>query len=115
MTDIASVVETYIASWNEGDESRRRSLVERTWTSDGTYVDPLMSGAGADGITAMIGAAREQFPGHRFELSFGPDAHNGRARFAWNLVGEAGTVASGVDFAVLAPDGRFEAVTGFLG
>jgi len=114
MTAIEEVIETYIASWNEGDAARRRSLVERTWVSGGTYVDPLMSGAGLDEITAMIGAAQEQFPGHRFELSFGPDAHNGRVRWAWNMVGADGPVAAGVDFATLAPDGRLDAVTGFL-
>ena len=33
----------------------------------------------------MIGAAQAQFPGHRFELAFGPDAHNDVVRFAWSL------------------------------
>ena len=114
MTDITTVVETYIASWNEGDAERRRQLVAQTWTEDGSYVDPLMAGRGADEIAAMIGAAQAQFPGHRFELSFGPDAHNGHVRFAWNLVGGDGPVAAGVDFATVAPDGRLDAVTGFL-
>src|ERR1700750_1679707 len=114
MTDIAAVVETYIASWNEGDAARRRSLVERTWADGGTSVDPLMSGAGVDEIAAMIGAAQAQFPGHRFELSFGPDAHNDRVRFAWRLVGDARAVAAGTDFATVAGDGRLRSVTGFL-
>ena len=38
----------------------------------------------------MIGAAQAQFPGHRFELAFGPDAHNDVVRFAWSLVGAGG-------------------------
>jgi hypothetical protein len=116
MTDIASVVETYIAAWNEGDDARRRELVGRTWTEGGTYLDPMMSGAGADEITAMIGAAKAQFPGHRFELSFGPDAHNDRVRFAWRLYGPDGDepVAGGTDFGVVAEDGRLSSVTGFL-
>ncbi len=114
MTDINTVVERYIASWNEGDADRRRELVSRTWTEGGSYVDPLMAGRGADEIAAMIGAAQEQFPGHRFELAFGPDAHNGNVRFAWNMVGAGGKVAAGVDFATVAPDGRLATVTGFL-
>ena len=70
------------------------------WTDDGTYLDPLMSGAGHDGIAAMIGGAQQQFPEHRFELSFGPDAHNDRVRFAWRLYGPGGDapVAAGTDF-----------------
>ena len=51
----------------------------------------------------MIAGAQKQFPGHRFELSFGPDAHNDRLRFAWRLFGQEGAapVAGGVDFATV--------------
>jgi hypothetical protein len=64
----------------------------------------------------MVAGAQEQFPGHRFELTAGPDAHHDRVRFAWRLVGAEGgdPVAAGVDFATLAGDGRLRAVTGFL-
>ena len=62
----------------------------------------------------MIGAAQQQFPGHHFALSFGPDAHNDVVRFAWELRGADGPVATGVDFATLAEDGRLRNVTGFL-
>jgi hypothetical protein len=116
MAEVADIVETYIASWNETDPSRRRALIGQTWSDDAQYLDPLMSGAGPDGIDAMIAAAQQGFPGHRFELTFGPDAHNDRVRFAWRLVGEGGgrAVAAGVDFGTLAEDGRLRAVTGFL-
>jgi SnoaL-like domain len=111
---INAVVETYIASWNEGDETRRRELVAQAFADDARYLDPLMSGEGTDGITAMIGAAQQQFPGHRFELSFGPDAHNDRVRFAWRLNEGDAVVAAGVDFGTVADDGRLRSVTGFL-
>lgn len=112
---ITSVVDTYIASWNETDDERRRSLVAEAFTDDARYLDPLMAGEGVDGIAAMIGAAQSQFPGHRFELSFGPDTHNDVVRFAWTLrSGEGGTVAGGVDFATVTAEGRLRNVTGFL-
>jgi hypothetical protein len=111
---INTVVDGYIASWNETDEARRRELVGAAFADDGRYLDPLMSGEGTDGITAMIGAAQAQFPGHRFELSFGPDAHNDVVRFAWTLRGDTGPVANGVDFATVDSDGRLRNVTGFL-
>jgi hypothetical protein len=114
MTNIAATVDKYIATWNEPDAERRRALAGEVWTDDGTYLDPLMRGDGPDEIAQMIGAARAQFPGHRFELSFGPDAHNDHVRFAWQLVGGEGPVAAGVDFATVAADGRLRAVTGFL-
>src|SRR4051812_32855749 len=113
-TTLTSVVDTYIAAWNETDAERRRSLVGAVWSDDGRYVDPLMSGAGPDEIAAMIGAAQAQFPGHRFSLSAGPDAHNDAVRFSWALSGDGGLVASGQDFAVVGADGRFASVTGFL-
>ena len=114
MTDITNIVDGYIAAWNETDADRRRALVADAFADDASYVDPLMTGEGTDGIAAMIGGAQEQFPGHRFELSAGPDAHHDRVRFAWTLVGDGAPVAAGVDFATVADDGRLRAVTGFL-
>src|SRR5262245_14083561 len=116
MNDIPSLIDAYIATWNEGDPERRRALVAQTFTEDGSYVDPLMTGAGQDGIDAMVAGAQQQFPGHRFELAGGPDAHHDRVRFAWRLVaGHGGAqVAAGVDFGTLAADGRLSAITGFL-
>jgi hypothetical protein len=55
------------------------------------------------------------YPGHRFELAQGPDAHGEHVRFSWHLFGEAiQPVATGIDFGTLAPDGRLRAITGFL-
>ena len=113
--DLNTIIDSYIEAWNETDADRRRQLVARVWTDDGAYLDPLMSASGHDGIAAIIGGAQEQFPGHRFELSFGPDAHNDRVRFAWLLYGQDATpAAAGVDFATLGEDGRLRSVTGFL-
>ena len=116
MPEIATVVDDYIAMWNEADPGARREIIARTWTDDATYVDPLMSGSGQDGIDAMVAAAQQQFPGHTFHLSMGPDRHNDRVRFAWQLHGPDGDVpvAAGVDFGTLAEDGRLRSVTGFL-
>ena len=111
---MTNTITTYIAAWNETDPERRRALVGETFSEDARYLDPLMSGEGQDGIAEMIGAAQSQFPGHRFELSFGPDAHNDVVRFAWTLHGADGPVATGVDFGTVTEDGRLRNVTGFL-
>jgi len=114
--DLNNLIERYIEAWNETDGERRRELVAAVWSDDGSYLDPLMSGAGHDSIATMIGLAQQQFPEHRFELSFGPDAHNDAVRFAWRLYGPDGDapVAAGVDFGVVTDDGRLRSVTGFL-
>ena len=114
MTDTTALIDDYIAIWNEPDSGRRRELIARTWTEDGSYVDPMLTGSGHDGIDTMIAGAQEQFPGHRFELAMGPDTHNDRVRFAWSLVGDGAPVAAGVDFATVADDGRLREVIGFL-
>jgi hypothetical protein len=115
MTEVTTVVESYIAMWNETDPQRRRSIIEQTWTDDASYVDPNAEVAGADGLDALVAAVQEQFPGHRFVLAAGPDAHHDRVRFTWQLVGESGdAIATGLDVGVIADDGRLRAVTGFL-
>jgi hypothetical protein len=115
MTELTTVVDGYIAMWNEIDPARRRSIIEQTWTEDASYVDPQAEVSGADGLDALVAAVQQQFPGHRFVLASGPDAHHDRARFTWQLVSESGdAVVTGLDVAVVADDGRLQAVTGFL-
>ena len=115
MTDVATVVDGYIAIWNEGSDERRREIIARTWADDATYVDPVLQGEGPDGINAMIAGAQQQFPGHHIELTAGPDAHHDRVRFAWRMLDPNGATAiAGVDFATLSADGRLREVTGFL-
>jgi hypothetical protein len=116
MPDVNTLVDDYISAWNEADADRRRATVREVFSSDATYLDPVMQGEGHDGLDAMIAAARGRFPGHRFELAGAPDAHHDRLRFTWKLVGPdgGGAVATGYDFATLAGDGRMQAVTGFL-
>ena len=114
-SDLNNLINHYIDAWNATDAERRRELVGAVWTEDGTYVDPHVSASGHDGIAAMIGQTQQELPGHRFELCFGPDAHNDRVRFDWRLIGpqdDAG--AAGVDFGTVAGDGRLSSVTGFL-
>jgi hypothetical protein len=115
MADTDTLVNDYIAMWNETDIDRRRDLVARTVTEDAEYVDPVMEGSGVDGIATMIGAAQTQFPGHRFTLIAGPETHHDRVRFSWSLAANgAAPVAIGVDFVNLVDDGRMRSITGFL-
>jgi SnoaL-like domain len=113
--DTRSVIDNYIAMWNETDPDKRRNLVAETVTEDAGYIDPVMTGDGIDGIDGMIAAAQQQFPGHSFTLSAGPDVHHDRVRFSWSLAADGSEpVAAGTDFATIAEDGRLSDVTGFL-
>lgn len=115
MNNPQAIAEQYLAAWNERDAAARRAKVANLFTLDAPYVDPLMRGAGHAGIDALIGAAQQHFPGHRFVQAGAADGHNQSLRFSWTLQAPDGrTVAGGTDFATLDADGRLAAVTGFL-
>jgi len=41
MTDVRTVVEQYIAVWNETDGDKRRALIADVFTASAGYTDPL--------------------------------------------------------------------------
>ena len=96
MSDLISLIDSYIDIWNEPDASYRRALIARVWTEDAKYVDPLMQGDGHEGIDAMVQAVQERFPRHRFRRIGNVDAFQDRVRFAWSLAPLAKTLGSPV-------------------
>ncbi len=116
MSTINETVAGYIAAWNETDAGRRRDIIARTWSEEGSYLDAHRDGTGHAGIDAMIAVVQESYPGYRFRLSSGIEAHHDRARFSWSAGGteQAPLFFGGTDFAELAEDGRLRAVIGFI-
>jgi SnoaL-like domain len=116
VSDVNELVSRYIAAWNEPDAGARSKAVAELWTENGTYTDPLVAVAGHQAIKAVIGGAREMFPGHVFRLMDGVDGHHDIARFRWALAPVSGgePTAVGFDVAVIAEDGRLRGVYGFL-
>jgi hypothetical protein len=115
MTDINTAVASYIAAWNETDADKRRGVIAQAWADGGRYLDSHRDSTGHDAIDAMIVAVQQRFPGYRFRLSSGIEVHHDRVRFSWQAGGaaDAPLFFAGTDFATIAPDGRFAAVTGF--
>jgi len=100
---IVELVDRYIATWNETDAGRRRGLIAKIWADGASYLDPMLSGEGLDGI------------GHRFKRTSDVNAHHDRAQFAWELGPEGGpALVKGVDFATLSNEGCLKTVTGFF-
>lgn len=114
MTNAAAIAETYIALWNETDKEIRIGLLEKYWSKDATYVDPIMSGAGHAQVDELIGGVQQRFPDFRFALIGEPDGYDGHVRFSWGL-GPAGADApiKGSDV-VTVDGGRLTSVIGFL-
>jgi len=114
MTDPTKIARRYIELWNEKVPSRRREMLSQDWTSDARYVDPLMSGDGADGVDALISGVQQRFPDFKFKLIGEPNGFGDHLRFSWGLGPDgADSPIRGTDFAVLK-DGRIQSITGFL-
>ncbi len=117
MSNANQLVESYLAAWNERDAKRRHELISKTWTEDGTYIDPHRSGDGYSELSKMMAAVHERFStDYRFKLLSEVDAYGDRVRFQWEVGGtkEAPMRFVGTDFAIISSDGRFKSVTGFV-
>ena len=116
MTDVTTTVDTYLSAYNEADEGVRAILLEKSFTPDGRLIDPPLEGTGRDGISAMMAAVHQQFPGHAFRRSTGIDAHHGYFRYGWELLDPSGAVVlAGTDVGELDAGGQLVRVTGFFG
>ncbi len=116
MNAIDYAVDRYFAVWNETDPDTRGKLIERTWSQDAEYVDPLLEASGRDGIHGMVTALHTQYPGHMFRQVGPIDVHHDRLRFNWEMVEtESGTVViEGIDVGVINEDGLLASITGFF-
>ena len=114
MTDVTTIAERYIELWNERNAARRRELFTASWTSNASYVDPIKSGEGQNGIDALIDGVHRKFPDFRFKLLGKADGYGNHARFSWGL-GPDGVDSpiKGTDFAVI-DQGKIRSITGFL-
>lgn len=116
MSDATTTVDTYLAMWNEPDPAKRAELIERAWSADGRYLDPVLEAEGHAALSEMVAAVQSRFPGHRFQRSSGVDQHHDQVRFAWQLAAPDGSVAvAGIDVGQLDGDGRLARITGFFG
>jgi hypothetical protein len=114
--DITTTVDAYLAMWNEENAARRAELIEQAWTTDGSYLDPLLEADGYAALDAMVAAVHSQYPGHRFRRTSGIDAHHDQIRFGWELTAPDGALTvAGVDIGTVAFDGRLRSITGFFG
>ena len=114
-TGVDTVIDAYVATWNETDPARRRAEIARAWAEAGRYCDPLMRSDGHTGIDAMLAGVQGKFPGFVLKRTSKIDHHNGAVRFSWSLGPAAGpSIVEGVDFCALASDGRLASVVGFI-
>ena len=91
MSEQNRIAETYIATCNDTDAPRRRTLLEQGWTETASYRDPLAVVEGHAALDALIAGVHAQFPGFRFTLTAPAGGYDGVVRLAWSL-GPSGMV-----------------------
>jgi hypothetical protein len=114
MLEAKAIATAYLDTWNQTIPEQRQEMLEKYWTDDPTYVDPLMAGKGRAQIAQLIAAVHERFPGFRFVLRGTPDGHGDNMRLSWSLgPARADAPIEGSDF-VQIHDGRIHHVIGFI-
>ncbi len=114
MSEPTSIARNYLETWNEADEAKRRALLNRYWSEDATYADPLMSADGAADISALVGAVHERFPGFRFKPTGTPNGHGKYVRLSWTLGPEGIDAPIEGSDVVVVEEGRIRQVIGFI-
>ena len=111
-----TVIDTYLAAWNEPDDDARAALVEAALGADLWYRDAMLEADGRDAFNAVLGAVQAQFPGLVMRRTSAVDAHHDLVRFNWafGTPGEDPAVA-GVDVAKFDADGKLHRIIGFAG
>jgi hypothetical protein len=116
MTDVTTTVDLYLSAYSENDAATRMGLLEQAFSADGRLIDPPLDGVGHEGISDMMGAVHQQFPGHSFRRTSAVDEHHGHLRYGWELLDPTGTVAlAGMDVAEVDSRGQLVRVVGFFG
>ena len=126
----AELAAKYLALWNESDHEQRRRTIAELWTEDGTHIlqppeeireiaarpglglTAILEARGHEAIEARAASAYEHWVGSA-GLSFRGRDDAERlgdvVKFHWVAVGEDGeTFGVGLNFLVLAADGRIE-------
>ena len=113
MSNLTSVVNQYMAVWNEPDAAVRRKRIQELWPDDGATCHSLLDARGYDAIEARVRGAHEKWVcdgGYVFRACPNVVGHHNVTKFNWEMVpAKGGEVAAvGFDFFILTEDGRIQ-------
>jgi hypothetical protein len=126
MTAANKIAERYTALWMEPDTDRRRAAIAEVWSEDAIHVlqptqevyaaaaeravNPTWQVRGHDELEARVTSAYEDFVASgemTFRLAEGARRLGDVVTWRWEGVSPDGEVlGSGLEFVILAPDGR---------
>jgi hypothetical protein len=132
----AKLAEKYMALWNERDADRRRRMIAELWTEDGRHIvqppqeiraiaaqpgiglSAILEARGYEEIEARTASAYEHWVGSeglRFRGRDDAERLGDVVKFHWEAVAKDDAVSAvGLNFLVLAADGRIERDYTFL-
>lgn len=113
MSNLTSVVNRYMAVWNEPDPTIRRKRIQELWPEDGATCHRLLDARGYDAIEARVREAHEKWVrdgGYVFRARPNVVGHHNVAKFNWEMIpAKGGEIAAiGFDFFVLTDDERIQ-------
>jgi hypothetical protein len=114
LPDIVSLIEEYIAAWNEPDPSVRLDLLETVWHDEGTYTDPVSHATNRAGLDAVIEGFLGDNPDAKFMIKGRIDHHHDYARFYWTLHLANSEEIPGMDYGEVSPDGKLVKIVRFF-
>jgi hypothetical protein len=108
--DLGLLIERYVAQWHEADAAERRRRIEELWTPDAANFTKSFEVRGHHALEARVRASYEKWV-RDGGCVFRPrcaDWHHGAVRFVWDMAarGDGKVVSVGVEFLLLADDGR---------
>jgi hypothetical protein len=113
MIAIDELAARYVAVWTEPDAAVRDAAVAGLWSVDARACTSANEYVGLDAITRRVTAAYEEFvmgEGFVFRQLGSAEAHHDGVRIRWEMAPASGgdAVSGGVQFLLLAPDGRIQ-------
>ncbi len=111
---MAQLIDTYLAAWNEPDAMSRRRLLASAWAADGIYTDPQSHGANRDELDAIIDGFHRSSPGAGFTLDGPVSHHHHVVRFYWTLRFANAMEVPGMDYGEIGADGKLAKIVGFF-
>ena len=115
-TTDTTAIDSYVAAWNETDETKRNELLAAAVSEDLWYRDPMLEADSRDAFSAVLAFVQENFPGHVLTRTSDVDGHRDLVRFNWalGLPGEEPAFA-GLDVAKFDTEGKLHRIIGFAG
>ena len=110
----AANIDVLHAAWNEPDETRRRTLVERCWSETGEFQSAYAKLSGRSALLAHIANARAHVGGATLRRLGEVTTCHAFALFRWSAsLPDGRSFGTGTDVVRFARDGRIDLHVGF--